>query len=253
MLQTLASLLPDGLVWGHLAAMTAMVFAAAFLQGIGGVGFAMVSAPLSVLFFPELVPGPLLVLGAALAALGVLRDFPSIDWRSVAALMGGRAIGTFAAGALLLVLVGDAIAIVFALLILLGVALSLIGWKVRASVPNMIVAGLASGLMGTITSSGAPPFAIVMQHVPAARMRATISSVFVAGAILSLVTLTAVGRFNLAQLLLGLILAPAIILGFAASTPFNRLLSREAVRMILLGLSGLGALGILVRTLPFAG
>ena len=249
MLDGLLQLMPGTFVPGHLLGMGAMVFVAALLQGIGGLGFAMVSAPLAVLFFPEMAPGPLLVLGAGLALLGLLRDFDAVDWPSVTTLMAGRAGGTLLAGATLAALPTNAFSIVFALLILLGVGLSFAGWKVRASHPNMALAGFASGLMGTITSSGAPPFAIVMQYVPPRQMRATISCVFFAGAILSLLMLAYVDRFTLPQLWLGILLFPLMLGGFFVSGRFIRYFSPRGVRMLLLAMSGLGALGILARTL----
>ncbi len=253
MLDVLQSVLPDGFVWGRFAGMAAMVFVAALLQGVGGVGFAMVSAPISLLFFPELAPGPLLVPGAGLALLGALREFHEVDWRAVGALMLGRTGGTVAAGLTLSVLPATLFSVIFALLILVGVTFSFAGWRVVATIPNMVMAGLASGMMGTITSSGAPPFAIVMQHLPAARMRSTIGCVFFAGALLSLVTLASVDRFSLVQLWLGLLLIPAMMAGFAASNPLNRLFSREVLRVVIVALSALGAVAILVRSLPATG
>jgi uncharacterized membrane protein YfcA len=159
--------------------------------------------------------------------------------------MLGRVVGTVAAGAVLLVLSPALFSVVFAVLILSGVALSLVGWRIAANPPNMIVAGIASGLMGTITSSGAPPYAIVMQNEPARRTRATLSCVFFLGAVLSSLTLAVVHRFSMSQFWLGIILIPVITVGFIASGPLNRLLPREASRIILLLLSALGALGVL--------
>lgn len=248
MLQTLIELMPGDFVPGHLFGMALMVFVAAFLQGVGGLGFAMVSAPIAVLFFPEMAPGPLLVLGAGLALMGLLRDFDAVDWPSVTSLMAGRVGGTLLAGATLAALPTNAFSIVFALLILLGVGLSFAGWKVEASHPNLAIAGLASGLMGTITSSGAPPFAIVMQYVPPRQMRATISCVFFAGAILSLLMLAYVDRFSLPQLWLGILLFPLMLGGFLISGRFHRYLSPRGVRFMLLAMSAFGAIGILART-----
>lgn len=246
MTETLGLLLP-GVAWEQIMGMAAMVFGAALLQGIGGVGFAMVSAPISVLLFPALVPGPLLVLGAVLALLGAVRERHAINWRFVLALMSGRIGGSLVAGAVLYVLSAEAFSVLFALLILAGVGFSLGGWTIKTSTPNMIVTGVASGLMGTITSSGAPPVAIAMQHVPPAELRATVSAFFVMGALFSLATLGAVGRFGPHELRLGLVLLPAMAAGFLASGPLNRVVSRGMIRLGLLTLSGLGALAILVK------
>src|SRR5690606_8400219 len=101
-----------------------------------------------------------------------------------------------------------------AILILIGVIMSVSGWKVTASDPALVAAGAASGLMGTITSSGAAPYAIVMQRVPAAELRGTMGSVFFVGGFLSLVALAVFGHFTTEQFWLGLILFPPMILGF---------------------------------------
>lgn len=248
MTELLAFLLP-GVAWELFAGMAVMVFAAALLQGVGGVGFAMVSAPISGLLFPALVPGPLLVLGAALAMLGAVRERHAINWRSVAALTTGRVGGTLVAGAVLYVLTAEAFSVVFALLILAGVGFSLGGWSIKTSTPTMIVTGVASGLMGTITSSGAPPVAIAMQHVPPAELRATVSAFFVMGALFSLATLGVVGRFGAHELRLGLVLLPAMAAGFLASSPLNRIVSRGMIRIGLLTLSALGAIAVLAKAI----
>ena len=54
--------------------MACLIAIAAFLQGIGGVGFAMFAAPVAALYFPELVPGPLLTLGGFVTLLTALRE-----------------------------------------------------------------------------------------------------------------------------------------------------------------------------------
>jgi len=46
--------------------------AGAFVQGAGGLGFAMFAAPVTALLRPELVPGPMLLLGGAVSALILL-------------------------------------------------------------------------------------------------------------------------------------------------------------------------------------
>ncbi|HET7715041.1 MAG TPA: sulfite exporter TauE/SafE family protein [Bauldia sp.] len=247
MFPDLAAILPDGLLSGHFAGMAAVVFGAALTQGIGGIGFAMVSAPISVLLFPELVPGPLLVLGTGLALLGAWRDFRSINWRSFGIVMAGRVFGTIAGAAVLSVLSATLFSVVFALLILIGVVLSVSGWKVHPTDPNLVIAGAASGVMGTITSSGAGPYAIVMQRVPPPELRGTMGCIFFAGGFFSLVMLAVFGHFDRDQFWLGMILFPFMIAGFVISTPLTRVFSREMMRHFLLGLAAAGSIGILIR------
>ena len=247
MLPDLSAILPSGIVSGHFAGMAAMVFGAALTQGIGGIGFAMVSAPISVLLFPELVPGPLLVLGTALALLAAARDFRDINWRSLGVIMAGRVVGTVAGAAILTALSATLFGVVLATLILLGVILSVSGWRVEATKPALVIAGAWSGVMGTITSSGAAPYAIVMQRVAPAELRGTMGGVFFLGGFLSLVTLAVFGHFNREQFWLGFVLFPFMIAGFAISTPLQRFFSRDLMRYFLLGLAAAGSVGILLR------
>ena len=229
--------------------MGATILLAACLQGVSGIGFAMVCAPLAALFFPQLVPGPLLALSFPLALLTGLREFAQIDWRAARSAVLGRIAGAVLAMALLLVVPDRPMAVLFAVLILAAVALSVLGWQVAPTPRNVAVAGVASGLMGTITSAGAPPFAIVMHSLPPAQLRATLGCVFFAGTAVSLALLHGAGRFGMPQLALSLVLLPWALLGFWLSGPVARLLPSRLARAALLGLAALGGVGVLVHGL----
>lgn len=243
------SLWPAGLDAAHYAGMALMVLIGACLQGVGGLGFAMFCAPLAALWFPELVPGPLIALACPLSLMAALREHAAIDWQAAGTGLAGRVLGTAGAALCLALLSAETLSLLFALLILLAVALSLRGWKVAASPRNVALAGVASGVMGTITSAGAPPFAIAMQHLRADRLRATLGCIFFAGSAVSLATLAAVGRMGLRELQLALLLGPWMLAGFGASGWLGRLLQHRSPRPLLLGLAAFGALGILAQHL----
>ncbi|WP_439115677.1 sulfite exporter TauE/SafE family protein [Hydrogenophaga sp.] len=245
----LLSLLPG---WSAYLGMGAMVLAGACLQGVSGLGFAMFCAPIAALLYPELVPGALLALGCPLALMTGLREFHAIEWRTAGQAIAGRVLGTGLAAACMALLSVQTLSLMFAALILSGVVLSLKGWRVAHSARNTTLAGLASGLMGTITSAGAPPFAIAMQHLPANRLRGTLGAVFFIGAALSLVALALVGRMGAAQLGLSLLLMPWMVTGFVLSGRLKFLMRQQTLRPMLLGLAAFGALGILVQTLARA-
>lgn len=244
----LIDLWPAGLDGPRYAAMGFMVLAGACLQGVGGLGFAMFCAPLAVLAFPELVPGPLLVLGCPLALLAGLREYQSIEWTTAGYTLLGRVGGAVLAALVLQVFSGATLSLLFGVLILLGVALSVRGWQVRTSPLASATAGLASGLMGTITSSGGPPLAIGMQNLPPAPLRATLGLVFFLGSAISLAALAAVGKTGLQDLAIGALLLPWMMAGFALSGPFARRMSRRGVRTMLLGLAAAGAVAVLATT-----
>ncbi len=243
------ALISLGLGWATYLGMGAMVLIGACLQGVSGLGFAMFCAPIAVLLFPELVPGPLLAPGCPLALMTGLREFTSIEWRTAGHALVGRALGTGLAAGCMVLLSVQTLSLLFSALILTGVVLSLRGWRVEHSGRNTTLAGLASGLMGTITSAGAPPFAIAMQHLPASRLRGTLGAVFFIGAALSLAALALVGRMGAFQFLLSLLLMPWMIAGFVLSSHIKFLMSPKYLRPMLLGMATFGALGILVQTL----
>jgi len=238
---------PAGLSGTIYLLMGALVFAGACLQGVGGIGFAMLSAPLGAIFFPELVPGPLLAMGCGLSLMGAVREREAIAWPVAGIALAGRALGGGAAVLVMGWLAPGPLAVLFSLLILAAVGLSLLGWRLLPSAPNVAVAGVLSGFMGTITSAGAPPFALVMQHVTPAQMRATMGCILSGGALLSLAMLAAAGRFGLSELVLAAALAPFLLAGFALSNRLRGHLSPGAVRRLLLGLCAAGALGVLGR------
>jgi len=248
-LDGLTSWLPAGLDAGTYAGMGLMVMVGACLQGVGGLGFAMFCAPVAALLFPELVPGPLLALGCPLALMAGVREWRAIDWPVAGSALAGRLVGTALAAAAMAALPVATLSLLFAGLILAGVALSLSGLRVAPSRTNVGIAGLASGLMGTITSAGAPPFAIAMQHLAPATLRATLGCVFFIGAAISLGALAAVGRMGLGHLVLALLLAPWMVAGFAVSGPLAQRLSRKGLRAFLLALATFGALGVLAQSI----
>lgn len=245
----ITDLWPASLDATRYAGMAAMVFAGACLQGIGGLGFSMFCAPVAVLLFPELVPGPLLALGCPLALLGGVREYRAIEWGTAGYTLVGRAGGAFLATVVLQVLSGPTLSVLFAVLILLGVFLSVRGWTVSTTPVSSTIAGFGSGLMGTITSAGGPPLAIGMQNLQPAPLRATLGCVFFIGSVISLLALASVGKTDVHHLLIGVALLPWMVAGFLVSNPIARRMSRGGVRRVLLGLASAGAVAVLAQTL----
>lgn len=243
----LAAAWPPGLDFTRYVEMGLVVLAGACLQGVGGLGFAMFCAPIAALVFPELVPAPILVLGCPLAALAAVRERDSIRWNIAGFALAGRFAGAVMAAFVVQFLPASLASILFALMILAGVALSVRGWNVATTRANSAAAGVASGLMGTITSAGAPPLAIAMQNLEPAPLRATLGCIFLIGSVMSLAALAAVDRAGTADLVLGLILTPWLVAGFAASGPIARRMSRAAMRKFLLTLAASGAIAVLVQ------
>lgn len=235
---------PD--IW-HYAAMALVVFGAALAQGVGGIGFAMFAAPVAAMFFPQLAPGPLLTLGGFISLLTALRERAFIDWSAVSYALAGRVVGTLIAIYAMARFAPQALGVLFACLILAAVALSAAGLRFSATPGRVSGAGVASGIMGTMTSVGAPPIAIVLQHAAPPRLRATLGVVLFLGSIFSLAMLALAKRYTGYHAGLALSLAPFLLAGFAVSNRLRTLLPPHAVRSVLLAVCALGAAGVLVK------
>ena len=232
----------------HYAAMAAVVFGAAVAQGVGGVGFAMFAAPVAAMFFPQLAPGPLLTLGGFISLLTALRERAAIDWPAVSYALAGRAVGTLIAIYAMARFAPQALGVLLACMILAAVALSVAGLRFSATPGRVSGAGVASGIMGTMTSVGAPPIAIVLQHAAPPRLRATLGMVLFLGSIFSLAMLALAKRYTGYHAGLALSLAPFLLAGFAVSNRLRTLLPPRAVRGVLLAACAMGAVGVLVKT-----
>ena len=92
------------LVENSMLAVGVIVAVAAALQASVGIGFGVLAAPLLVILAPELVPGPLLLLGLLLATMTMTREFRSVDVRELSLAMVGRIAGTATAGAVIVLL-----------------------------------------------------------------------------------------------------------------------------------------------------
>jgi uncharacterized membrane protein YfcA len=232
---------------GPWAVAGALVLIGACLQGVSGVGFGMFAAPILAIVDPELVPGPMLFLALIIALLSLLRERASLDSKGLGFALLGRAPASIIAAALIGLLPVRELSIVFALVIFAGVAMSLARIELPPSPAVMFGAGCISGFMGTVTSVGLPPIALMYQNAPKSTLRASLGGFLLFGSLISIVALAIAGRFGWRDVMLGTWLIAPLYLGFWISTPLARLVSPAVVRYAVLGLSALAALLLLLR------
>ena len=238
--------LPGGV---ELLVAASAIFVGSALQGAVGFGLALVAAPILFLVDERLVPGPILISALALTLLSARRDWHAIDFSGLRWGLSGRIPGTVIGAAMLWVLPAEEMAAPLAALVLLAVAMSASGIRVDPTPGNLVGAGLLSGIMGTTSSIGGPPLAMVYQHAPGDRIRGTLGVYFVIGCILSLVAVAAVGRLGLFEMIYGAALVPAVLLGFALSTRLTTWLDGGYTRPAILGVSAVGAVVVVARQL----
>ena len=198
--------------------LAATVVVAACVQGTVGIGFALIVAPVLAFLRPELLPVSLLFLMLPLNLFTVMREHHALDWSGGSWITLGRALGTLAGAGVLAVLSSHA------LNLLIGAAT--IGTAVATIVapafsPNrsaFVTVGLLTGISETTTGIGGPPLALAYQHGRPEVLRSTVAACFLAGELLSLGILAAVGRTTLQQMLSAALLLPFLAVGGIASS-----------------------------------
>lgn len=235
--------------WPTLLLGTLAVFVGALTQGATGIGFGMVAAPVLMMINPLLVPGTPLVLAMLVSCLITIREWRSVDWSGVSIAMIGRLLGTALATATIAAIPTPVYGLVFGLMIIAAVLLSTMGLRASPSARNLVAAGLASGYMGTLTSIGAPPMALVYQHQSGSVIRATLAMFFSLGAAVSIMALVTIGSFTLDQLLISLALLPALVLGFKISSWMVSRVQDRLVRYAVLSICTLSALILIAKSL----
>ena len=104
------------------------------------------------------------MLATMVTLLVVLREHQQIDLAGTGWALAGRVPGTIAGALLLTALPENALALMLAGVVLAGVVLTSVGWMPAPHRRNLVLAGATSGVLGTATSIGGPPMALVWQN-----------------------------------------------------------------------------------------
>jgi uncharacterized protein len=222
----------------------------AVVQGSAGFGFSLVAAPLLTLVHPELVPGAATVCSAGLNLLTVYRtrNDPA-DWRGVRWAGAGMVPGTLAAGVMLALMSPHAVALTVGLMVLAAVLLSLAGLHIERTPLSMLGVGVVSGFMGTASTVGGPPMALVYQKESGPLIRATLNRYFLLGTVLAVAALVPAGLLGWAELRTGLVLIPGVAAGFLVSRRLHGVIDRGWARPAVLVISAASAAAVLVKEL----
>lgn len=228
---------------------SALVFAGALVQSAVGFGLAVVAAPLLYLIDPRLVPGPVLFLALVLSILNLWHNRAGLAFGELSGAIAGRIPGMLAALWLLAQAPARALSLVVGAAVLTAVLISLLPVRLEPNPRRLFVAGIASGFLGTSTSIGGPPMALMYQHAAGPRIRANLAGYFIVGSAMSLGGLVLIGRYGIADLLTSCALLPATMLGFLAARHTLSWWDRGILRPALLVLCTLAALGVIAKGL----
>lgn len=226
-----------------------VVVFSAWVQGAVGFGYALVSAPLLALVSPTLVPGPIMLSSLVLSLASGIRERHSIDRRGVSVALAGRVPGVVLGASALAWLPEATMNVVFGGAVLLAVALSVSGLRLPMTATTLLGSGFLSGVMGTMTSIGGPPIALVYQDADGPRLRSTLNTYFAIGSAMSIPALAVAGHFGSRELVDGLMLLPATAIGFALSGASRAYLDRGRTHTAVMGVATVSALAVIVKTL----
>lgn len=217
------------------------------VQASIGFGLAMIAAPLLLLIEPAFVPGSLIAAALSLSLWVAWTERHAIDLSTFKSALAGRLIGTPPAAFLLGTISAATFDLIFGMLVLLAVGMSLLHSKLRPTPWTVFFATMASGFMGTISGIGGPPLALVYQNASGPELRANLSVLFVLGTTISLIALSVIGRFGLADLGYTALLLVGVVLGVLCREPVRKRVDQTTARPYLLGLCAVSALGVLAR------
>jgi uncharacterized membrane protein YfcA len=239
------------------------VMAGAALQSAIGFGFALVAAPLlyAATSPPEGV-GLMIVLAVevALLTLATERRRPEPRWREVWPLVAWSLPGALAGVAVLRALSPVALQLLVTAGVLVALAVTLRAAHATSGVEHeppvwaRPAAGLASGALGTSTSTGGPPVVLLLmgRGIPPGQVRDTLTTVFLGFAAVSVLALVLTGtREALPSGATLAALVPLCALGHLAGRPVFRRLAAGAgyervLAVVLCAAVAIGLAGVLV-------
>ena len=227
---------------------TAVLALGSVLQASTGMGTGILVVPLLALISLDLVPGPVITASLALTVPMTWYGRRHIAHRDLRPLLGGLLIGCVLGAYGMTSVPRDRLGVIFAVVILVAVAITSLGFRIPFTRRNLAAAGLLAGIMGSSSGAGAPPIALLYQHREGEELRPTLAFVYAASSLLILVLLRLTGQYGWHEVLLGLLLVPGYLLGYLIATPVARILDRGQARIAVLLISTLSAIILLVRS-----
>lgn len=189
------------------------VVVGAVVQGSIGFGVNLVAVPVVAVVEPEALPATLTLLALPLTVGMLVREHDHVDRRGLGWMIVGRVPGTVLGAWVVTELSTDGLSALIGALVLVAATTSVASPPLAVTPASATAVGFASGAMGTASSIGGPPVALLYQHHAGSVLRSTSAAVFTIGTALSAVALAAAGEVASWHILLALTLSPGIIAG----------------------------------------
>ncbi len=217
----------------------------------GGIGFGMnlVVVPVLALVEPAALPGAAVLLGLPMSITMLRHEPHHIDRRGFTWIILGRVPGTLLGAWIVTAVSALTLSAIAGGAVLVAVAISVAGMHVQIRRRSCVVAGAASGVMNTTAGIGGPPVALLYQHEEGPVVRSTLAAVFFVGTVMSIAVLARNGALPWWHVRLGLVLAPAAVVGAIVSRPLKPVLDAGWLRPAVLAFAATSALVTIVNAL----
>lgn len=229
--------------WAGCAAVLAL---GAFVQRATGFGLAVVGAPFLLMLEPRLVPVVLILFGFTVSLLMVRHYWHEISFDAIGVVLIGRLPGNAVGVWLLLAAPMVLLEKLIACIVLFAVLVTLCSLKLPVNRMTLFLAGVLSGIFGTIAAIGGPPVVLLMHGFPPDRMRGNLAAFFIVASFLTLITLALAQQIQLWHIKVAFTLLPAVLIGNALAAAIAHRLDKRLLQNASLALCTLAALGLLL-------
>ena len=224
---------------------------AGMVRGFAGFGAAMIMTPIfSALYGPAAGVALCLLLEIAVALPVVPGVVRLVDWRRIGLLLIAAAVGVPLGNLVLTRTEPEPMRWAISAIILGAVALLASGWRFagRPRTTTTLTAGVSSGFLNGLAGMAGPPIAFyyLAGNDAAARVRANLTTYFVFVDLVAIGTFASRGLIDWSTVVLGLFLAPAVMLGGVLGVRLFPLASESFYRRLALVLLVGVAIGSLI-------
>ena len=227
----------------------ASVVLGALVQGTIGFGLNVIAAPVAAIVHPEALPTAMIIMSLPMSAGSAFRERAHIDREGVVWTTLGRLPGVVLGGFIVSRLAPDELAAWIGGVVVVASLMSLSVRNIPVTALSSALVGALAGVMGTTSSVGGPPVALLYQREPGPVLRSTLGATFLIGSGLSLTALSFTGRVEPWHWGLGFALTPAVAVGLIASRALRERVDAGWLRPCVVGLACLAGFAVMVRGL----
>lgn len=219
----------------------------ATIQGAIGFGMNLVAVPVLALAAPELLPVTAIVLGLPVSVQMFRHEHAALDRSGLAWILAGRLPGSVGGAVVVAVASTSSLRVAVGAFVLGFVVLSIVVPPLPVRPGTQLAAGAVSGLTGTAAGIGGPPLALLYQRHRGPVIRSTLAASFLVGTLLSLATLAVGGQVEGDAVLVGALLAPAVVVGTRLGRRFHDVLEQGWLRPAVLVFAAASAVAVMLR------